>query len=969
MMEFLHFSILGKYGQSTGNNLLIHHLLDVAAVSAELWDQACPASTKKIISCYISSIFKINGNNETTVRRFLAFLSSLHDLGKITPNFQKKIWNSGALEKESIIFNFYKDLFQINDQRIGSREHIHHSVLSFQLVQDLKLMPTNQINFQNFNLNEIGLILSGHHGFFHRNEILLKIRRNKIGQLGNEAWREIQKSHVEAIVNTLFYNYERKDKSDLNNFFKSHVHNAIWLAGFICISDWIASNDQYFPYSDKLPEKWSDLHDYWKTTQKHAKNAVEDLNWSIKNTRISKNNKGFLHIFKKEPRNLQQKIEVIDISQPECVIIEAPTGEGKTEAAMYLMVKNDLIGLSGAYFALPTQATSDQMFLRVKDFLANYYINPDEKLNLMLLHGHATLVEDFEKIIDFSPKNISDDDEQTNAIPYVNQWFTYRKRGLLTSYGVGTIDQVLMSVLQTKHYFVRLLGLTGKTIILDEVHAYDAFMSEIIEKMLTWLAALGSSVVLLSATLPSAKRLKLLNAYQKGKSYQQNNDNDLRKEFYLQCSYPRITWTCKKDVKEIIVKTSSAGKKNVKISWIKREGINKLEKNLYQSEIFKGKVYDKTLREFFEENLRNGGCAAVICNRVDEAQEIYQELEDLKSVEGYKVLLLHSRYRICERKKTEKKIIKYFGENRNYRPKRAIVIATQVIEQSLDIDFDIMVSAIAPLDLVLQRIGRLHRHTVSNELRPIKEPELVIMIPSLSEEVSTKDLPNFKYYGRIYHPHILLRSWLYLKDISKLNLPEMTEGAIEFVYDEISNIPYQYKAESNLVDFWEKTWENLQLKREKISKMAINQLIRDPDGAVPLYKISESQLQEDDPTVHELQRTQTRLIGPSLGIVFLKKEELSYYEHYLEDFKRSSKDIFSKDFKKWLLERIINVTNYLVINTMKHATIPFEWENDSHLRFNKLIILQDSNEINIDNKLKLELDSALGLIIKKIKGE
>lgn len=968
-MDFLHFSILGKYGQSTGNNPLIYHLLDVAAVAIELWDHICSVSTKKIISCYITSIFKLNGNNETEVRRFIAFLSSLHDLGKITPNFQKKIWNSGPLVRESIIFNFYKNLFQINDQRMGSREHIHHSALSFQLVQDLKSISIAPIKFQNFNLKEIGLILSGHHGYFHKNEILLKIRRNKIGQLGNEAWREIQKSHVEAIVNTLFYNYKKNNNSDLNNSFKLHVQNTIWLSGFICISDWIASNEKYFPYNDKLPERWSDLHDYWKTTQKHAENAVQNLNWGIKNIRIGKNKRSFFHIFKKKPRDLQHKIEVIDISQPECVIIEAPTGEGKTEAAMYLMVKNDLIGLSGAYFALPTQATSNQMFLRVKDFLATYYINPDEKLSLMLLHGHATLVEDFEKIIDFSPKNISDDDEQSNAIPYVNQWFTYRKRGLLTSYGVGTIDQALMSVLQTKHYFVRLLGLTGKTIILDEVHAYDAFMSEIIEKMLTWLAVLGSSVVILSATLPSAKRLKLLNAYQKGKFYRQNNRNYLKNEFSLQYSYPRITWTYENDVKEIIVKPSSVGKKSVKITWIKREGINKREKNLYQNEIFEGKVHDKNLREYLEEKLCDGGCAAVICNRVDEAQEIYQELEGLKSNEGYKVLLLHSRYRICERKKIENMIIKYFGEDRKYRPKKAIVIATQVIEQSLDIDFDIMISAIAPMDLILQRIGRLHRHTVNNELRPIKEPELVIMIPAFGEEVSIKGLPNFKYYGRIYHPHILLRSWLYLKDISKLNLPEMTEGAIEFVYNEISNIPNQYKAESNLIDFWEETWENLQLKREKISKMAINQLIRDPDGAVPLYKISESQLHEDDPTIHEFQRAQTRLIGPSLGIVLLKKEELSYYEHFLEDFKRSSKGVFSKDFKKWLLERSINITNYLVIKTMKHASIPLEWENDSHLRFSKLIILEDSNEININNKLKLKLDSALGLIIKKIKGE
>jgi len=965
-MNLEYFSILGKYGSETGLNLLIYHLIDTAAVSSELWEITCPQLTKSQIKDYFCCLLNRTEINDEEFKNYLRFFSALHDLGKISPNFQKNIWNSNILEPKSTLFNFYKNIFQKQIKRIGSYEKIHHSALTYQAIQELRSLNLSNLllDFQSINLNEIGLVLSAHHGFFHKSEILLKIRRNKENQLGDTKWDEIRKSYIEALA-YLFFSIDdnESEKASSAHAPKSRIQDAIWLAGFICISDWIASNEKFFPYSDILPEDYSDLQDYWKKAQKRAKNVINELNWSIKNTRIRKEHISFKRIFNKEPRPLQQKIDIIRMNQPECVIIEAPTGEGKTEAAMYAMIKNDLLGLSGAYFALPTQATSNQMFNRVKEFLGNYYINPDEKFNLMLLHGHATLVDDFKKIIEFSSSNIIDNEEYPSAIPWINQWFTYRKRGLLNPYGVGTIDQALMSILQTKHYFVRLNGLTGKTIILDEIHAYDAFMSELIEKLLTWLAALGSSVILLSATLPSVKRFKLITAFQKGKELLLKNGNN--NDFTLVLPYPRITWTSGHHIKEAVFQPSSVGKKKVKISWIIRDKVNNYDRNPYKDRIIKGKVYQESLKAFFREKLRNGGCGAVICNRVDESQEIYRSLQNLETNEGFELLLFHSRYRICERNDIENKVIKYFGENRKFRPKKAIVIATQVIEQSLDIDFDIMVSAIAPIDLILQRIGRLHRHRETDSLRPIKEPELVIMIPSSNSELQSLDVPHFKIYSRIYQPHILLRSWLYLKDIEEFKLPEMTEDAIEFVYNENLEIPTQYKSDSELGTYWRNTWEKLQNKREKISKMAINQIIRDPDGVVPFYKISESHLQEDDPTVHEFQRAQTRLMRPSLSIIFLKRDEKSYYEQKLQEIRTSPTRFFSKEFKKWLLERIINVANYPVIKAMDYTNVPTEWENDNHLRYNKLIVLDNSSKKDLGNGFILELDDKLGLLIKK----
>ncbi len=969
-MEFLHFSILGKYGQSTGSNILIHHLLDTAAVSLALWEGLDSKLIKKQIKEYTCSLFNRNGKNmnNDNVKNCLGFLSSLHDLGKISPNFQKNIWKSGVLNQKMAIFNFYEHVFQKPGERIGTREKIHHSALSYQTIQEIKTVSYDNslLDFKNLKFDEIGLIVSAHHGIFHKSEVFNKMERNQEGYLGIGEWCEFRKTHVNALSQIFFHNHKNYMLNEKNSILcENKVQNAIWLAGFLCISDWIASNEKYFPYSIRTPEQWNDLNNYWNIAQERAKVVIKNLNWGVKKKRIGKELATFMHIFNREPRELQQKIDEININDSECIIIEAPTGEGKTEAAMYMMVKNDLVGLSGAYFALPTQATSNQMFTRVKEFLSKYYINPDEEFNLMLLHGHATLVDKFEKIVEFSPKNIHDDDGTIEATPRVSQWFTYKKRGLLTSYGVGTIDQALMSILQTKHYFVRLNGLAGKTIILDEIHAYDTYMSELIEKMLTWLAALGSSVILLSATLPSSKRAQFLAAYQKGKAFKYNTLDGNITHFINQSRYPRITWTNGKKVKELEFKPSNVGKKIVNISWIVRDSIGQINHNPYKNSGIKGRIYSGSLKDLIKENLRNGGCGAIICNRVDEAQGIYENLKDLEnSEEDYIILLFHSRFRVLERNEIEMKITNFFGENRNSRPKRAVLIATQVIEQSLDIDFDFMVSAIAPVDLILQRMGRLYRHNVKNRIGSLKSPELVIMVPTPNTEYSSFLVPEFKIYSRIYHPHILLRSWLYLKDVSLLKIPEMTEEAVEFVYD-INDIPEQFQFNIELVKYWNHTWEKLQKKKNKIKKMAINQLIRDPDGEVPFYKISESQLEEDDPLVHRFQRAQTRLIGPSMGAILLRKDEEFYYTQKIHECKNSLQDYFPKGFKKWLLERMINITNYTVIKSLQDTRIPSEWDKDSHLKFIRLIILDDSDEINLSKDLKLKLNNDLGLIIKK----
>src|SRR5690606_38955586 len=193
-------------------------------------------------------------------------------------------------------------------------------------------------------------------------------------------------------------------------------------------------------------------------------------------------------------RSLQIETEkaIGSVAAPSLIIIESTMGDGKTEAA--LLITEALaprLGQAGLYIGLPTQATANQMFCRVQGFLER---NEAKRTNLQLVHGDAALSERFEGL---KLRGIC---AEADANVVAETWFCRSKRSLLANHAVGTVDQGLLGVLQTRHGFVRLFGLAGKTVILDEVHAYDTYTSELLDRLVAWLSVLGTTVVVLSAT-------------------------------------------------------------------------------------------------------------------------------------------------------------------------------------------------------------------------------------------------------------------------------------------------------------------------------------------------------------------------------------------------------------------------------------------------------------------------------------
>ena len=635
---------------------LICHLIDTAAVTESLWDMVLTKSIKS----YLSDTLFVSEEN---AKKWLIFLAGIHDLGKATPVFQSRI-----PKLASILSDLGLETYKIEK---------YHNILSGEIFARYLKSHVDGLKENHFEfIKNIKYIIGGHHGFFpraeHFNELLSE-------HLGKEKWIKLQSDLIEYMLDFCELDFSVFKKTTIiQERFKNKERAAwIFIAGLISVADWIASSELNFNFYPRIGNIEEVKNSYFKISRARATQAIKMVGWTDwKDKNSSKVTCSFKEIFPfiTKLRPLQDALvqNITTIRTPALVIIEAPMGEGKTEAALYLEhFLETSNNLQGAYIALPTQATANQMFQRVIKYLSN--VKNGLRVNLHLLHGKAVINKDYEML---KTNSMVNEDGYSSIV--ADSWFTFRKRGLISPFGVGTIDQTLLSVFPIRHFFVRLFGLTGKVIILDEIHSYDIYMSTVLEHLLKWLKLLGSTVILLSATLPSLKRKQLIA------TYSQNRVTSIPT-----IKYPRITICNDSDIKVFNFETSlqKKGNNSVLMNWIDEDLILQKIKPL----------------------LINGGRIAIICNKVKRAQELYLTLKPLKEQE-IDIDLLHSRFPFFQRRNKENDLIKKYGMRNGIDKHPKVLVSTQIIEQSLDLDFDLMISDLAPIDLIFQRMGRLHRH-------------------------------------------------------------------------------------------------------------------------------------------------------------------------------------------------------------------------------------------------------------------
>ncbi|MEP7149526.1 MAG: CRISPR-associated helicase Cas3' [Acidobacteriota bacterium] len=952
---------------------LICHMIDVACVAEAMWNKVLPEVTK----ARLARPFGLE-NDLAKAGTLISFLAGLHDLGKCSPPFQLRGKQKSDSDQTRRLFDLYKAT-ECDCDSFKAASDVPHGYVTAIALPDIMV---EKYEFPRPLAKNVGEIIGGHHGTFATSTNFQNIKSFKNAEaLGNEAWDRARDELVEALSDVLDVSISGKiaQKDKIEN------STAMILAGFVSVADWIGSNTDYFPceIADSTHLDEIDLKAYAERSSQNAERALTELGWK----KWPKNpiEKSFESLFPKieNKRDLQLKaIEIAkEINGPGIFIVEALMGEGKTETAMYLAdYFNAAIGTRGIYFALPTQATSNQMFGRVAEFLKNRFEESDEFVNLLLQHGHASLSDEFaDDIKRFrSIKNTyADDSLSKNASVAAAEWFTYKKRGLLAPFGVGTIDQILLAALQTKHVFVRLFGLAHKVVIIDEVHAYDAYMSTLLERLLEWLAALGSPVIILSATLPKARRDVLIGAYLKGLG-QSVAEGDRPSAVGETDSYPRISYAASgMPEKSFRVKRLETARENIrtlKIGW----------------------KADESFIDELKSLLEGGGCVAIICNTVRRAQTVYEQLTSDPFFVGPasdgkpKLDLLHARYRFIDRQQREKRALVRYGKEGSKvlitedgkkaehvvkRPDLAILVSTQIIEQSLDLDFDLMISDLAPADLLLQRSGRLQRHkrgdrpAVFRDAEGNEIPSFWILLPQLDEtdEIKTfadgrqKGLPDFGDSGLVYDTHILLRTWLALREKTMISVPYEVEELIEMIYSSERIFADASQSNQDLL-FLTKTEYEKALGEEK--DQAKSRYISHPYFLGTLGNLLGVPKEEDAPDLHPHSQAMTRLVEPTAQVACLWQKDGRLYADERYSAEVSLETLPARSWEKEIVMNSISVSSRSVVHQLLNEPVPEGWKKSPLLRRHRVL------SFDADRKCErfgyvFELDAEMGLLIYK----
>lgn len=449
---------------------------------------------------------------------------------------------------------------------------------------------------------------------------------------------------------------------------------------------------------------------------------------------IFRSNLSFAQVFGFSPHDSQQSL-INAVTAPGVYVLEAPMGLGKTEAALYAAYQMLQAGhATGVYFALPTRLTSNKIHERFSSFLDQILVK-DSQLRPLLLHANAWLMD----------TEMGEDGRPGGS------WFNHSKRGLLAPFAVGTIDQALMAAMNVKHGFVRAFGLAGKVVILDEVHTYDAYTGTLLDALVELLRALNCTVIILSATLAKQRRQLLLGTA---------SSSD---------AYPLITAIpsgC--DPQEFPCPISA---------------MNKVEVRLVREEA-------SAVQEALDRALQ-GQQVLWIENTVAEAQQRYLDLAARAAELGLGCGLLHSRFNSDDRQRLEDDWVNAFGKVGWLKRAQQgrILIGTQVLEQSLDIDADFLVSRFAPTDMLLQRIGRLWRHAQTPRATSAN-CEAWLIAPDLDQAV--RDPPqSFGNSAYVYSPYVLCRSLEVWQHLGSLSLPTDIRVLIELTYldrDEVDSM-------------------------------------------------------------------------------------------------------------------------------------------------------------------------------------
>jgi len=822
---------------------LVQHMLDAGSVAARLWDTWLAPGLQKRFSEHLHLSME-------DTRSLVCWLAATHDMGKATPEFSGQL---DARRDENLAvyrqrieqqdFEFPEDLVTPVSGLRCPHSKYSQSILIHLLTNNIEGIPREVAE-------TLASISGAHHGtpaeYLANSADLSNVILERLSPKWHAAWQELYTITL-----------KRFGASSALHQLAQHgqtipVSVQFCITGFVIMSDWIASNPDFFPmgtFGSADQEQRARIG--WQVLGLEQRwIAALDTNPDTPAPDLYASRFGWSNPIL---RPMQEVVVEAARSMQSggMMCIEAPMGQGKTEAGLIAAeFLAQATGRTGVAFATPTQATSNALFDRVTEWVeyqtnnvAQEHGGPIEPHTMFLGHSKNRFNKSYEAlskadIFDESSTPGRENNRKTlrpGTSLARHSWLSGTKKGLLSSFVVCTIDQVLMTALQARHVMLRHLGLASKVIIIDEVHAYDAYMNQYLSSALYWLGQMNTPVIIMSATLPSATRDDLMKSYAKGLKIGAEpnkvatpappSQNDLMAKMKARLAgihaapKPEASEEPILDLDYPVVHTLTAEDNGTPKKW-------KGEQPVEQTKIELKLIADspESVLNVLEPLANDHGCAAVICNTVGRAQEMHAFLSEQFGEEH--VVLTHSRFTATHRAEQEELLVSKLGKKAHYseadgedssRPHRLIVVGTQVIEQSLDLDFDVMITDFAPVDLVLQRMGRLHRHDSrsSSERTPAYRMP-VCYVRGVETFGSHNEAPDFPRGSKaVYEPMILLSSYAQL-------LPHFDGEPIRIPAD-ISPLvqkTYQENTSTEIPSAWAEVYESAKKECDKGKELA-----------------------------------------------------------------------------------------------------------------------------------------------------
>ena len=739
-------------------HLLAFHCLDVAAVGVAAL-QGAPALRSRFARSF--------GLSEDQTERWVAFWLALHDLGKFAESFQGQCpdvfeWLRGrppnaakpySLRHDSLGMLFWMDVLR-------------------EQVIDQAWFSENTLDLAE-GLDYLARACTGHHG-------QPPTEGDYWGQhFDTHHDRDAALAFADG-VRDLFISAGLADAIAAQEpvaFLKASQELSWWLAGLAVLADWLGSNTAYFGYRDApMP-----LADYWPHACRQAAIAL-GASGIIAPASAPAMHFGTLFPSIATASPLQQWAERAPLSaQPQLHLLEDVTGAGKTEAALMLTHRLMAGGQADGFFiALPTMATANAMYGRIAEAYARLFADP---ASLVLAHGQRALVADFAStvfvdefaaaVLPAGPEERDPRQRDETASARCTAWLAdHNKRALLSPAGVGTIDQALLSVLHSKHQSLRLLGLLRKVLVVDEVHACDTYMQGVLEVLLEFHSRAGGSAILLSATMPQRMKQALLAAFARG----------------VQARAPRL----------------SASGYPLATSWPADDGGTLAEECIATRADVQRRVDVRCSSDIAEvetvitQALSAGQCVCWVRNTVADALAAFDRFAP--ALPTGSLLLFHARFTLHDRLAMEQRVLEAFGKTSTPALRAGkLLIATQVVEQSLDVDFDLLVTDLAPIDRIIQRAGRLRRHRRTPDGTPLRDPAaadqrgepcLWVLVPAWADAPDSRWFKgSFPKAAHVYSHHGQL--WLTARVLREggFVMPDDARRLIEGVFGTDADIP------------------------------------------------------------------------------------------------------------------------------------------------------------------------------------